>query len=253
MQNHQWLIRLTITCVLVFSFSVFSLAAQTKQYSGKIGKNLQIWLTIKQDGKTLTGQYCYEKNGNFIDLNGTIASDGNTLLIETLGKDTTGCMRGMLSKKGEFTGVWFKPDGTKPLPCTFKQHEYPPAWDGISGTYKRLGKDDAILHIEKQKDGRVRVEGRAFWYGDPTIKNIHIAEISFLQKPARLFNGLRYDNPLLTYIDEGLCSFDMHFDNGAVVIDNERGQCGGAYVTMSGRYKRVGNPPKVWDILDSSK
>jgi hypothetical protein len=77
--------------------------------------------------------------------------------------------------------------------------------------------------------------------------------MSFLQKPTRLFNGLKYDNPLLTYEDVGVCNFDMHFNNGAVEIDNERGNCGGAYVTMSGRYKRVGNPPKVWDMLDSSK
>ncbi|MFY8000167.1 MAG: hypothetical protein ACOVSW_16350 [Candidatus Kapaibacteriota bacterium] len=253
MQNLQRRTHLIIPCVVAFICSAFTLAAQTKQYSGKIGKNLQIWLTIKQEGKVLSGLYCYEKNGNFIDLNGTIAADGNTLLIETLGKDTTGCIRGMLSKKGEFTGVWFKPDGTKPLPCTFKQHEYPPKWDSISGTYIRLGKDSATLWVELQKDGRVRVEGRAFWKGDPKTGNIHVAEISFLQKPTRLFNGLKYDNPLLTYEDVGVCNFDMHFNNGAVEIDNERGNCGGAYVTMSGRYKRVGNPPKVWDMLDSSK
>ncbi len=253
MKNHILLVYRTITCILTFSCSTLFLEAQTKQYSGKIGKNLQIWLTIRQEGKTLTGMYCYEKNGNFIDLNGTIAADGNTLLIETLGKDTTGCIRGMLSKKGEFTGVWFKPDGTKPLPCTFKQHEYPPKWDSISGTYIRLGKDSATLWVELQKDGRVRVEGRAFWKGDPKTGNIHVAEISFLQKPTRLFNGLKYDNPLLTYEDVEVCNFDMHFNNGAVEIDNERGYCGGAYVTFTGRYKRVGNPPKVWDMLDSSK
>lgn len=249
MQNLQRRTHLIIPCVVAFICSAFTLAAQTKQYSGKIGKNLQIWLIIKQEGKVLTGLYCYEKNGNFIDLNGTIAPDGNTLLIETLGKDTTGCIRGMLSKKGEFTGVWFKPDGTKPLPCTFKQHEYPPAWDGISGTYKRLGKDDAILHVELQKDGRVRVEGRAFWHGDPKTGNVHVAEISFLQKPSTMPNQA----PALYYEDVDVCRFQLHFESGALMIDNETGYCGGAYVTMSGRYKRVGNPPKVWDMLDSSK
>ena len=251
MKNLQWLICLIIACVVV----CLPMSAQTKQYSGKIGKNLQIRVTLTRTGAIIKGSYCYEKNGQFLELEGKTTDDvGSIMLTETLGKEEeTGFIRGVLSKKGEFVGVWCKPDGTKPLPCSFKEDTYPPKWDSISGTYIRFGKDSANLWVELQKDGRVRVEGRAFWKGDPKTGNIHVAEISFLQKPTRLFNGLKYDNPLLTYEDVGVCNFDMHFENGMVVIDNERGYCGGAYVTMSGRFFRVGNPPKVWNMLDSSK
>jgi hypothetical protein len=224
---------------------------QSGDYAGFIGKNIAIRLDLTEKAGKISGQYFYEKVGEYINITGSVNTSGDAVLEEFAEKNRkTGEFTGKFVK-GIFTGTWSKPNGGKPLPCTFRKVVFPPNWDGISGSYKRFGKDVAFIDVALQRDGRVKMQGQAFWYGDPKTGNVHTGEVwGYFRRilssggtSTILYEAKPNDAP---------CSFTMTLGNGTLDITNEKDLCGGMNVSFVGMYKRVGNASPKWEFFNAN-
>ena len=86
-------------------------------YSGKLGKNLAITISLKQTGNEINGYYHYNKNKTDIRLHGIVGTDGKIELEEYGFFEISGYWSGKLNGD-KFSGKWTNGDKNKSLPFT---------------------------------------------------------------------------------------------------------------------------------------
>jgi hypothetical protein len=75
-------------------------------YEGSIDPSLDVVMRLQQHGTALSGSYVYESKGIAIDLAGSIGSDGEVTLKESLGNKPTGSFTGRAVTSGNLVGIW---------------------------------------------------------------------------------------------------------------------------------------------------
>jgi hypothetical protein len=244
------LVRFCFTLALFLPTHLF---AQRGSFIGTIGKKLGVYMSLTTNNGKVSGEYLYTKNGTSIALIGTATPKGEVMLEEFAeqGKKT-GTFVGKFTTSGAFSGSWTSPDGKKTFPCSLKSVPTPIAWDGISGSYERFGTDRATLdvqikNLQSESLGSVRIQGTAFWVSQTQKDNIHTGEVCGVA-------ALR--GSTITYKakpEEEPCGFTITITNDEMIVSEEIGSCGGMNVRFAGTYKRVGLPPKRWEVCEGMR
>ena len=91
---------------------------ETKNFRGSIGDK-RIYMSLKRDGRNLSGTYQYQKIGRDLRLSGTIDAEGSFRLEEL---DPKG------AKTGEFTGKWSEDTGAVTLSGEWKAPKSSETW-----------------------------------------------------------------------------------------------------------------------------
>jgi hypothetical protein len=92
-----------------------------KNLSGTLGTNIKIRMTLKREGKNLTGNYVYEKIGKPLKIQGVI--DGQKVVINEFDdKDNqTGNFTGQFLANGSLTGIWVRSSDGKTFPFSLTE------------------------------------------------------------------------------------------------------------------------------------
>jgi hypothetical protein len=96
-------------------------------YTGALGAKIRIRAKLTRDGDKLSGVYRYARSKEDLHLAGTVRPDGHFALTETTSKgQVTGKMEGLFLRRGDASGTWSSPDGSKTFPMTLERGEgYP--------------------------------------------------------------------------------------------------------------------------------
>lgn len=107
--------------VLSVAFSIFSGSVHAQAgdnisgfYSGVMGKNTAVTLSLRQSGANLDGYYHYDKNNVDIRMTGQIDSAGIVKMEELGYFEATGYWNGKIAD-GRFTGEWLSGDKARKL------------------------------------------------------------------------------------------------------------------------------------------
>lgn len=94
-----------------------------KKFTGTIGSNIKIRMSLKREGKSLKGTYNYEKIGTPLRIEGTI--DGQKVVINEFdaSNNTTGNFVGQFAANGSFTGIWTRGRDGKTFPFSLAESD----------------------------------------------------------------------------------------------------------------------------------
>jgi hypothetical protein len=235
-----WIIMITLAATL-------ALPAQeaTTVYQGFI-KGVSITMKLQQKGEALIGTYQYTKVGKDLAVQGTRRNDSVTLKEFDEQERQTGLFQGRYAGKGTKTdsivGVWSRPDGSKPLPFSLRAAGTiapPTPFDFYTGRYKRSGKHSAEISVQRLPDGKLKIEGEAYWVGNND--NIHTGDISGIVS-VKDFQAVYTDQNMpckLTLI----FGSDEKIKKAIITVSGDEGNCGGMNVTFNGTYERISTKP----------
>jgi hypothetical protein len=222
------------------------------RYEGAIGK-ASIRMTLQQKDDVLLGTYQYTKVGKDLQLFSTLAGKDSVVLKEFDEQDRqTGLFRGRYvgtpTKTDAIAGVWSRPDGSKPVAFTLRAvgavaPPTPVDVDVYTGRYKRSGKHSAELNVRLLSDGRLKIEGEAFWVG--SNENIHTGDIRGIVS-VNNFQAVYTDNNTPCKLTLTFGSDDK-IKKAIINVSGDDGDCGGMNVTFNGIYVRTAPKPVFSD------
>jgi hypothetical protein len=226
--------------VLLLLLPAFVMA---QEYAGLIN-NVPIHMKLTFQQNAIAGSYVFDKvDDKELPLKGTKQGD-HVQLSETDAKGKmTGNFDGVLWENLLIQGTWTTPDGKRHYP--FRVLEVRPN-DQISGQYEMAPVSEhyqGTLNLLLTKDGKVRIQGQAFWIGDVANGSAHDAEVDG--------SADLKDNQILYGASGGEddCKFTIVLAKDALEVKDDTMNCGGMNVTFEGKYDRTG-PPSFEQNLD---
>lgn len=216
------------------------------RYEGTIGK-AAVRMILQLKGDVIIGTYQYAKVGKDLEIQGMVRGKDSIILKEFDEQERqTGLFKGRYADKEtpseSITGIWSRPDGTKPTPFTLRiaGTVAPPAtFDFYSGRYKRMGKHSAELNVRLLSDGKLQIEGEAYWMGNKD--NVHTGDISGIVS-VKDFQAV-YTDPNMPCKLTLTFSSDDKIKKAVINVSGDNGDCGGMNVTFNGTYQRLTTKP----------
>jgi hypothetical protein len=204
-------------------------------------------MTLRPKGDVIIGTYQYTKVGKDLEVQGIMRGKDSIIIKEFDEQERqTGLFKGRFTGKGtppeSITGIWSRPDGSKPLPFSLRAVGTlaPPApFDFYSGRYKRPGKHSAELNVRLLSDGKLRIEGEAYWMGNND--NIHTGDISGIVS-IKDFQAVYTDQNMPCKLTLTFGS-DEKIKKAIITVSGDEGNCGGMNVTFNGIYQRLSTTP----------
>ncbi|MCU0424184.1 MAG: hypothetical protein MUF71_01025 [Candidatus Kapabacteria bacterium] len=235
---------LVVVCIVGKTFAQ-SNDTRTR-YEGTIGK-ASVRATLQAKSDIIIGTYQYAKVGKDLELQGALRGKDSIILKEFDEQERqTGLFKGRYSGKGtpaeSITGIWSRPDGSKPTPFTLRAagtSAPPTQFDFYSGRYKRPGTHSAELNVRQLPDGKLALEGEAYWMGNNN--NVHTGDISGTVS-VKDFQAVYTDNNMPCTLKLTFAS-DEKIKKAIITVSGDEGNCGGMNVTFNGTYIRVSATP----------
>jgi hypothetical protein len=220
------------------------------RYEGTIGK-ASVRATLQPKGDVIIGTYQYAKVGKDLEVQGIIRGKDSIILKEFDEREQqTGLFKGRYAAKGtpteSITGIWSRPDGSKPTPFTLRAvgTVAPPAqFDFYTGRYKRPGRHSAEINVRLLSDGTLNIEGEAYWMG--SNDNVHTGDISGIVT-VKNFQAVYTDNYMPCKLTLTFGS-DEKTQKAIITVSGDDGNCGGMNVTFNGTYQRLSTKPQFRD------
>lgn len=216
------------------------------RYEGTIGK-ASVRMTLQSKSDVIIGTYQYAKVGKDLDIQGIMRGKDSIILKEFDEQERqTGLFKGRYTGKGtppeSITGIWSRPDGTKPTPFALRiagKVAPPTPFDFYSGRYKRPGKHSAELNVRLLSDGKLKIEGEAYWMGNND--NVHTGDISGIVS-IKDFQAV-YTDPNMPCKLTLTFGSDEKIKKAIITVSGDEGNCGGMNVTFNGTYQRLSTTP----------
>ncbi len=244
-KSRYFLLALLVVVCIVGKTSAQSNDTRTR-YEGTIGK-ASVRATLQAKSDIIIGTYQYAKVGKDLELQGALRGKDSIILKEFDEQERqTGLFKGRYSGKGtpaeSITGIWSRPDGSKPTPFTLRAagtSAPPTQFDFYSGRYKRPGTHSAELNVRQLPDGKLALEGEAYWMGNNN--NVHTGDISGTVS-VKDFQVVYTDNNMPCTLKLTFAS-DEKIKKAIITVSGDEGNCGGMNVTFNGTYIRVSATP----------